>query len=382
MNQKSPRECNSLLRSRGEKVEIKNIDKVLNRLYRYGETEHNEELSFLKDAGLIQILDNTAVITTNWIEYGKSFQNKQDHLRSLFCFYSEYQQYLLQVALLTVLKIRDAEDTEGLLEFVSKMPVLAGKAVTILRKIATDDLKAFNITVLEDKINKLETSFQDLDNYIFDGAPQYQRIIFYLEKVQLYQSGEVEPLQPLGSTIDQNWQKGRKISVDLQLVPLKEQLVAVLAPCELQRLGSNPFFNQLSTHPWKLFVFLWCVVREHYEAQGALAIRFCLVDSQVDVLIMSRKKQEFRYGGFNEFALEFCHINQYQLFPNVQLNLETVFREFFDRKILSIVDEEYRLGIQVEQEIYNTDIFIPLIAKSKHLRQRMKQWIDELRDKS
>jgi hypothetical protein len=358
------------------------IAKVLNRLYLYGETEYNPKLSFLKDNSLIEIIDNIAVITSNWIQYGKQFQCAQDHLRSLFCFKGEYQQYLLQVALRTVLKMRDAQDTDGLMEFVSKMPVLAENIVAILREIASDDLKGFNITAYEDKVNKLETSFQDLDNYIFNGAPQYQRIIYYLEKVQLYQAGEVEHLQQLGGTVDQNWQKGRKISVDLQLVPLNERPTSVLAPCELQKHVSNPLFNQLFTYPWKLFVFLWCVVREHYEAQGVQAVRFCLVDSQVDVLIVSRKNQAFRYGSFNEFATEFCHVNQYQLFPNVPLNLEGVFREFLDRKTLSIVDEEYRLGIQVEQEIYNTDIFIPLIAKSDQLRQRMQQWIDELRDRS
>ena len=211
--------------------------------------------------------------------------------------------------------MREVEDTDGLMEFVSKMPQLSGYAMTILREIASDNLKVLNNTILEEKINKLEASFQVLDNFIFDGAPQYQRTVYYLEKVQLYQPRELEHLEPLGGTIDQNWQKGRKISADLQVVPLKEQPVAVLTPCEPQRPVSNPFFNNLFTYPWKLFAFMWCVVREHYEAQGAQAIRFRLVDGQVDVLIMSNKNQEFRYGTFNDFALEFCHINQYQLFP-------------------------------------------------------------------
>ena len=351
-------------------------------MYDYGETQYSQELSFLEDNGLIEIIDSTAVITTNWINYGKQFQSGQDHLRSLFCFDTDYQQYLLQVALLTVLKMREVEDTDGLMEFVSKMPKLSGYAMAVLREIASDDLKVLNNAILEEKINKLEASFQVLDNFIFDGAPQYQRTVFYLEKVQLYQAKELEQLEPLGSTIDQNWQKGRKISADLQLVPLKEQPLAVLAPCEPQRPVSNPLFNNLFTYPWKLFVFMWCVVREHYEAQGAQAIRFRLVDGQVDVLIMLNKNQEFRYGTFNDFAMDYCHINQYQLFPNVQPNLEGIFHEFFDRKVLSIVDEEYRLGSHVEHEIYNTDIFISVIAKSKQFRQRMQQWIDELRTKS
>jgi len=363
-------------------LDIKKIDKALKHLYSYGETPFFQELSFLRDNELIDIIDDTAVITTNWIEYGRYFKVGQDHMLSLFCFDTGYQQYLLQVALLTVLKMREVGDTDGLMEFVSKMPKLAEFAVNILKSIATDDQKSFKNAILEEEIRKLEAAYKDFDNFIFDGIPQYQRIIFYLEKVQLYQAWPVEKMETLGVTIDQNWQKGRKISANLQLAPLKEPPLAVLAPNEPQRPLANSFFNNLFTHPWKLFVFMWCVIREHYEAQGAQAIRFRLVEGQVDVLIMSNKNQEFRYGNFNDFALDFCHVNQYQLFPNVQLNLESIFHEFFDRKVLNIVDEEYRISAHVENDVYNTNIFIPLIAGSNHWRHRMQQWIDELRDKS
>jgi len=363
-------------------LDIKKVDKALNQLYSYGETVFIPELAWLKENSLIEVIDYTSVITANWVEYGKQFQSQQDHIRSLFCFDKEYQQYLLQVALLTVLKMREAEDTEGLMEFVSKMPKLSEFAVVILKEIASDELKNFDTTVLEKRINNLEASFQDLNHYLFDGVPQYQRIVSYLEKVQLYQAKDIESTETLGSTIDQQWQRGRKIAADLKLTPLKEQPITVLAPFDPHRSMTNPFFHHLLTYPWKLFVFQWCVVREHYEAQGAQAVRFQLVDGQVDVLIMSRKNQEFRYGTFNDFAFEFCKINQYQTFPDVQPNLASIFYEFFDRKVLRIVDEEFRLGTHIEDGLYNTSAFIPLIAKSKLLRQRMQQWVDELRNKS
>ncbi len=363
-------------------MDIKKVDIALNQLYSYGEAVFSPELAWLKENGLIEVIDYTSVITVNWIEYGKHFQSQQDHIRSLFCFDREYQKYLLQVALLTVLKMREAEDIEGLMEFVSKMPKLSESAVAILREIASDELKNFDTTVLEERINNLEASYQDLNHYLFDGVPQYQRIVTYLEKVQHYLAKDIESTETLGFTIDQQWQRGRKIAANLQLAPLKEQPITVLVPFEPQRSMANPFFHHLLTYPWKLFIFIWCVVREHYEAQGAQAIRFRLVDGQVDVLIMSNKSQEFRYGTFNDFALEFCKINQYQTFPDIQINLTSIFYEFLDRKVLGIVDEELRLGTHIEHDLYNTSAFIPLIAKSKLLRQRMQQWVDELRNKS
>ncbi|GFZ93764.1 hypothetical protein GCM10008018_45220 [Paenibacillus marchantiophytorum] len=362
-------------------MDIKKVEKALKQLYAYGETENIGELAFLQQNQLIEVIGHKAVITPNWIDYGKQFKFEQDHLHSLFCFDREYQQYLIQVALLTVLKIRDAQDTNGLIEFVSKVPKLAEYVVALLKEIRSDN-KTYNNIILEERIKRMEATFLETNHFIFDGTPQYQRIIYYLEHVQFYQMKEAMRTELLGNTIDQNWIKGRKISLEFQLSLIKDYPISTLISCEPLRAFSNPFFNNLFSYPWKLFVFLWCVVREHYEAQGTPVIRFRFVDGHIDVLIMSNKNQEFRYGGFNEFALAFCYINQFQLFPNVQLNLEGIFNEFFDRKVLTIDDEEYRMSSHVEHEIYNTDIFIPLIAKSKLLRQRMQQWIDELRDKA
>lgn len=362
-------------------MDIHKIDKALQRLYNYGEVAYSQELVFLQEIGLIQVVDSTAIITNNWIEYGKQFQNGQDVLRSLLCFNREYQQYLLKLALLTVLKMRDAKDLDGLMEFVTKMPKLCEQAVIILKNIAYENHKSFDAAKLEKEVKAVESSFRELDHYIFDGVPQYQRSLYYLEKVQRYQAKESGRLLPLGKTIDQNWDKKRIISADLQLFPLKEAPMIVLTPYEWQGVVYNPLFHNIFTYPWKLFVFMWCVVREHYEAQGTQAIRFRVVEGRVEVLIMSNKNQEFRYGLFNDFALEFCHVNQYQLFPNIQLNVESIFDEFFDRKIVHIVDEEYRLASHIDNEIHSTNIYISLIAKSKQLRQQMQQWVDELRNK-
>ena len=139
-------------------MDIHKIAKALQRLYNYGEVAYSQELSFLKEVALIQVLDNTSIITNNWIEYGKQFQSSQDLLRSLLCFDREYQQYLLQVALLTVLKMRDAEDLDGLMEFVEKMPKLCEQAVSILRDIAINNQKSFDVAKLESEVKKVEVS--------------------------------------------------------------------------------------------------------------------------------------------------------------------------------------------------------------------------------
>lgn len=175
--------------------------------------------------------------------------------------------------------------------------------------------------------------------------------------------------------------KGRKISTNLSLVPLKEPSLYTLVPFVPARKIDHPQFQHIFTYPWKLFVFLCCIVRENYEAQGVQTIRFQITGDEVDVLLTGNNHQQYLYGSFDEFAVEFCKVSQYQLFPKEVSNLQSIFHDLVERKLLTIVDDEYRIPTAIEDVIYNTSVFIPLIAESKQLRGRMEKWVDELREK-
>lgn len=205
--------------------------------------------------------------------------------------------------------------------------------------------------------------------------------MYYLTHVQAYKHENVIEDIELGKKIDDQWGKGRKISTNLSLTPLKERPLYMLVPFIPERKIDQPQFQQLFTYPWKLFVFICCIVREHFEAQGVQAIRFQAIGDEVDVLLTSSNHQQYRYGAFDEFAIEFCKVSKYQLFPYEIKNLQTIFKDLKEHKLLAIVDGEYRLPSEVEDVIYNNNIYIPLIAESKQLRSRIEQWIDGLREK-
>jgi esterase/lipase superfamily enzyme len=360
-------------------MEVKKVHNYLDKLYHYGETIYVAELQPFVDRGLLYVYEKKAIITNNWIEFVKRFPNKDDFLHTLFCFDEAYQNYLLQTALLTVLKMREAEDIDGIIDFVYKMPKVARKVVNLLDEIKSGD--RYDITLLEQRVKKSEPSFRERNHFIFNGVPYYQRLIYYVHHIQQYEEQAIGQDVPLGKKIDEQWAKGRKIGSDLQLLPGKNRPFAILTPYEPAIEFANPLFKHLLTYPWKLFVFLCCVVREQTEAQGKATIRFHAVNDQVDVILMSSKNQEYRYGTVDEFALEFCKINNYQLFPAESNRLATVFHNLHDRGFLTIVDEEYRIPTHIEDELYNTSLFIPLIAGSKQVRKRIEQWIDELRDR-
>lgn len=356
-------------------MDVKKSYKLLKELYHYGESEYHSSLCFLEQQYFIKQIQNRYVITNNWISYGQQFQIEHDQLLSLFCFKDNYQKYLVEVSLLTALKMSEAEDIEGVEAFVSDLPKFSAYAISVLAELK------FVTSCLEERLKQKEEQYQSLNRFIFGGPPHYQRVMFYLKHIQAYKQENVIGNIPLGKKIDEQWQKGRKISTDLFLSPLKERPCHILVPSILERKIDHPQFQHIFTYPWKLFVFLCCIVRENFEAQGVQAIRFQEVGDEVDVLLTASNHQQYRYGSFDEFAVEFCKLNRYQLFPNEVSNLKTVFQNLVERKLLTIVDDEYRLPTTIEDVIYNTRLYIPLIAESKQLRGRMEQWIDELREK-
>ncbi|MBM7649042.1 hypothetical protein JOC78_001995 [Bacillus ectoiniformans] len=360
-------------------MDVKKSYQWLKQLYDYGECELNDIFSFLKQQGLLEMIQNRYVITNNWITYGQLFQSEKDYLFSLFCFKTNYQKYLVEVALLTALKMSETKDLKGIETFVSNLSNLSAYTVSVMAEIKGNS--GFSNACLEVRLKPKEEQFQDFNRLIFDGPPHYQRVMFYLKHVQAYKQENVIEDIDLGKKIDDQWQKGRKISTNLFLSPLKERPFYTLVPFIPERKIDHPQFQHIFIYPWKLFVFLCCIVRENFEAQGVQAIRFQVVGDDVDVLLTASNHQQFRYGNFDEFANEFCKVNQYQLFPNELRNLHTIFQNLVERRLLTVVDDEYRLPTTIEDVIYNTRLYIPLIAESKQLRARLEQWVDELREK-
>lgn len=361
-------------------MDIKKSFLGLKQLYDYGEIDYDNSLSFLERYGFIKRTQDRYVITMNWCKYGQQFQSEQDNLFSLFCFKDDYQQYLVEVALLTALKMSETEDIKGIETFVSNLTKLSSYVISVLAEIK-EDSGSFSIRGLENRLKQKEEHYQNFNRFIFDGSPHYQRVILYLKHIQAYKQENLIEDIGLGKKIDDQWQKRRKISTDLSLAPLKKRPLHMLVPFIPEHKIDHPQFQHIFTYPWKLFVFLCCIVRENFEAQGVQAIRFQVVGDGVDVLLTANNHQQFRYGSFDEFAIEFCKVNQYQLFPNELRNLHTIFQNLVERKLLTVVDDEYRLPTTIEDVIYHTRLFIPLIAESKQLRARLEQWIDELREK-
>jgi hypothetical protein len=361
-------------------LDVKKTYQCLKQLYYFGECLDDGTLSFLKQQNLLERTHDRNIITNNWITFGQQFKTEVDYILSLFCFKDDdYQKYLVEVALSTALKMSETGDIEGIETFVNNLSKLSKYAVSVLVEIKEDS--GFSIARLEDRLKQKEEQYQSVNRFIFDGPPHYQRVMFYLKHVQAFKQVNVIEDTDLGKKIDDQWQKGRKISTDLSLAPMKERPLYTLVPSIPERKIDHPQFQHIFTYPWKLFVFLCCIVRENFEAQGVQAIRFQLVGDGVDVLLTASNHQEFRYGSFDEFAIEFCKVNQYLLFPNELSNLQTVFQNLVERKLLTVVDDEYRLPTTIEDVIYHTRLYIPLIAESKQLRGGLEQWIDELREK-
>ncbi|PLS18179.1 hypothetical protein CVD28_07770 [Bacillus sp. M6-12] len=360
-------------------MDFKKMYQRLESLYNFGECKYYHSLSFLEKHKLLIQLNDCYIITNNWTNISDIFKSKEECINLLFCFNGDYQEYLAELALFTALQMSKTEDLEAIETFVNNLSKLSTYAVTVLAEIKEES--GYSIGRLEERIKQKEEQYQSLNRLIFDGQPHYQRVMFYLIHLQSFKRENVIEDTFLGKKIDDQWKKGRKISTNLTLSPLKVRPLYTLVPSTPERKIDHPPFQHIFTYPWKLFVFLCCIVRENFEAQGVQAIRFQVVGDGVDVLLTASNHQEFRYGSFDEFAIEFCKVNQYQLFPNELRNLHTIFQNLVERKLLTVVEDEYRIPTTIEDVIYHTRLFIPLIAESKQLRGRLEQWVDELREK-
>lgn len=198
-------------------MDIKKSYQSLEQLNNFGEGTYNDSLFFLERYGLLKREQNQSIITSNWINYSIQFQAEKDFLFSLLCFKDDYQNYLVEVALLTALRMSEAEDTEGIESFVSSLSVLSLYSISILTEIKEEC--GFSISKLEERLKQKEQQFQDLTHLIFGVFPLYTRVISYLKYVQAYKQEDTKEDIVIGKKVDEQWQKGERFQRIFLLFP-------------------------------------------------------------------------------------------------------------------------------------------------------------------
>jgi hypothetical protein len=362
-------------------MNVKKTLEALKQLYQYGETPIVSECTFLVERGLVYQSQGRLVVTRSWIEYCYHFQKKEEFLQSLLCFEPAYQTYLLQQLLVTALKMRESGNTAGLWEFVAGLPKLAGAVLKIVRGLYGANPAQFPLALLEAKIESEKNDFRELNWLIFNGPPNYQRLWYYFDLIQQYETISEASDLPLGGTIDAIWSNGRKIAT-VTMAPLqKERPIVVLAPFEFPTAIQDSNMRAILSYPWRLFMLILGIIREQYEVEKDRAISLRVNNEHVEVVLTSGAGREFLYGALNSFAAYLCKALNFLLFPQAAPDLEAELQWLLEYGVFVVRDGEYRLATESEDQLYLSSLGITFITGSKQLRANMERFIDELREK-
>ncbi|MEH7370169.1 hypothetical protein [Priestia megaterium] len=360
---------------------LKRTIQTLEQLFYYGEASLLEDLRFLEQQNLIYERDQRWVITADWIHFCYSFSQDKDFLNALLCFKSDYQNYLIHQVVLTALRMNDSEDIDGLVEFVDQLPCFANQTLEVLDELYGNRTNDYDHSLLEKKITKLQPTFREYDDLLFNGPPVYQKAIYYLKCIQTLTRIKANEDKVLGETIDEQWKPWRKVSTITDLALNKSQPLVVLVPFLIDIDFPDLRFIQIVSQPWRVLLLMFGIVRGQYEAQGISAIRFQSTNEGVKVRLTSTKYKETEFGSLNEFIVAFCRKMDYQLFPHKIPDIEKVLSELHDRNIFVIEGREYRLEESLEDKLYESVAGIPFITESRYLRKQIESWIDELRER-
>lgn len=360
-------------------MSIKKALMTMDELYKYGESEPNENLPFLLEQGMVYARNDKFVITKSFVRYAALFEKTDDFIKAMFCMEQGYLDYLLKNLLVIALQMGGVKNSRGLSELVDHVPLLAEHLVVILRNIYEEGSGDYQASELNKTLAESRQRFREQDILLFNGDPEYQRLLFYLDLVQQFKQLKEPQDMTLGNTIDDMWAAGRKISTWYGLPSLKNKPEYVLAPFESHIDAKSEYLKGIIGRPWELFVLIIAIIREQYEVEKDLAISLLEAEDEIQVMLTTRQGKELLYGSLNQFSTYLCQALDYHLFPWTVPPVEESLKQLYEKEQMILLDGVYRLNPKLEEQLYTTSLGITFITKSKKLTTRIRKFIDELR---
>ncbi|MDD2211688.1 MAG: hypothetical protein PHV56_01730 [Clostridia bacterium] len=360
-------------------MNIKKAMMTLDELYKYGESEPNDDLNFVLEQQLAYARHDRWVITESFVKYTHLFEQSEDFINTLFCMEQGYLDYLLKNLLVIAQQMRAAKNSRGLSEMVEQLPVLAEQLAVILCGIFDEQTGGYKTSELNKFLVDGRQRFREQDILLFNGDPEYQRMLFYLDRVQQFKWLKELQDKALGNTIDDMWAAGRKISTWYELAARKNIPEYVLAPFESHITTKSEYLRGIIGRPWELFVLILAIIREQYEVEKDPAITLIGAEDEIQVMLTTRQSKELLYGSLNQFSAYLCQALDYALFPWTVPPVEESLKQLYEKEQMILLDGVYRLNPKLEEQLYTTSLGITFITNSRKLTTQMRKFIDELR---
>jgi uncharacterized protein YrzB (UPF0473 family) len=348
-------------------LDVKNLIKEIDYLYDYGETEYDKSLSYLEDLDFIKDKDGRAVITKKWIDFSGKV-TREDFISSLVCSYPILLDYLLWKVYHEAYAIGQSGDGKSLFEFIDHIPKFADRILLIREKnmLETEEIKAFC-------------------RAIFNGYPEYRTMLTRLKFIQLAEEVEDTEVEQIGKTPNDIWIKERKVSSNIELVPLKEKNIYTLTPYIYNDFEVTEDIKEILSHSWKTFMVILGMVISEYKAEGLNGISLRPKDKSnpyseqsLETFIYDDKGKENKIGNLKDFVKHFCDKNHIYLFPNESPDVDTILFDLMDSRQFTYKDGEYVLNSSFDDRLYSSEGII-IKNRARKFKTMLKDYIEELR---
>lgn len=336
--------------------EIKN---AIYQLCRRGEIPLWDCLDFLILSGYLQNAGERYVITNKWCSLSRKL-SQEDTCKALVGQQPEVWPVVLARTYQLAAEISKSEDFNGLFDMVSRLPKLAGEVKNATGKA---DLQVLT--------------------QLFDGVPDYSMLMQLLENIQKAEDIEEPEINPLGNIPDENWATGRKISTCFEIEETDNKYVLA------HFTYNGPVFDTeiagLLGNPWETFMVLLGMLNA--ESIGTQQQVFAFLPQnvntaremqEVEVKLYTSLGREFSYGNLNLFGEELAIELGLVLFPDKQPPLDKALFKLIEKRIFEYRREVYRLAEVWVAKIYNSEKV--LVNKSYHLRERIKEKLEKMRN--
>jgi hypothetical protein len=336
------------------------IQKAVQQLNQTGEIPLSDGLDFLLLSGYLLKAIDRYVITQKWCSITRKLS--QDELcRVLIAQRPEVWPVVLASTYQLAVEIVKSEDFNGLFELVNRLPKLAGVV-----KVSTGKV---DIQVL---------------TQLFDSVPDYSMLTQLLENIQKAEDIAEAEINPLGNTPDENWVAGRKVSTCFEIEETDNKIV--LAPFTYNGPVFDTEIAGLLGNPWETFmVLLGMLYAETISTQQQVFaflpqnVNAAREMQEVEVKLYTSQGREFSYGNLNQFGEDLAHELGLVLFPDEQPPLDKALFKLIEKGIFEYRSEVYRLAEVWVAKIYNSEKV--LVNKSYHLRERIKEKLEKMRNR-
>lgn len=338
----------------------------LNTLYDYGELDEYKPVNYLINLNFLLSKEGKYIITKKWIKFSK-LVTREYFISSLICYYPILFETLLLKIYKEAVNIGRSGDSKALFEFINSIPRFAERIIEIRDK----------------EINETK-EIKDFYSAIFQGYPQYLKILSIFKEMQKAEEYKQIEDTVVGKVPNEMWIKGRKISANVKLDKLDNKNKYTLVPYNYKDYKLEDDIKDILSYPWKTFVIVLGMVISEYKTAGFEGISIKPGDrsnpyilQDLYVYVHNTDGKEVRVGRLNKFVYELCIRNEYLVFPDKEPDINYIVFELMDDKKFIYRDGEYVLNEEFDERIYQSELILK--NHSRKFKNNIKAYLEELR---